>query len=91
MPEDKRTVSSSANASRSEEEFPRIPQSNMVLFCVQKTIRKFRSLADAEKADREFYRKLSGRERLNILLELTQHEPERRLERVYRVTKLPRR
>jgi hypothetical protein len=58
---------------------------------VEKTAIKFRNFADADKADREFYRKLSGQERLNILLELSKHEPERRLERVYRVTKLPRR
>ena len=48
-------------------------------------------LAEADKADRNFYKTLSGKERLNILLQLTQHEPERRLERVYRITKFPRR
>jgi len=65
---------------------------NAMLHCdVEKTAMKFRSFAEAEKADREFYRKLSGKERLNILLELSKHEPERRLERVYRITKLPRR
>jgi hypothetical protein len=58
---------------------------------MEKTVEKFHRLADAEKADREFYRKLSGKERLAILFELTQHEPERRLERVCRVIKLPRR
>ena len=58
---------------------------------VEKIAAKFPTLAEANKADREFYRKLSGKERLKILLELTHHEPERRLERVYRVTKLPRR
>jgi hypothetical protein len=58
---------------------------------VEKTAIKFRNFADADKADREFYRKLSGQERLNILLELSKHEPERRLERVYRIAKLPRR
>ena len=57
---------------------------------MEKIATKFRSFAEAEKADREFYRKLSGKERLNILLELSKHEPERRLERVYRITKLPR-
>ena len=60
-------------------------------FIVEKTATKFHSFTEAEKADREFYRKLSGQERLNILLELSKHEPERRLERVYRITKLPRR
>jgi hypothetical protein len=56
---------------------------------VEKTVTKFRAFAEAEQADRDFYRKLSGKERLNILLELSKHEPERRLERVYRVSKLP--
>ena len=58
---------------------------------MEKEAVKFRDFAEAEKADREFYRKLSGQERLDILLELSKHEPERRLERVYRVVKLPRR
>ena len=55
------------------------------------TAAKFQTLAEADNADREFYQKLSGEERLKILLQLTHHEPERRLERVYSVTKLPRR
>ena len=59
-------------------------------FVVQKTVRRFRSLAEAEKADREFYKKLSGNERLRILVELLNHAPEQRLERVSRITKLPR-
>ena len=49
------------------------------------------AFSEAEKSDREFYRQLSGQERLEILLQLSKHEPERRLERVYRVIKLPRR
>ena len=56
---------------------------------MEKKAVKFRDFAEAEKADRDFYRKLSGQERLDILLQLTKHEPERRLERVYRVIKLP--
>lgn len=63
----------------------------MLSFTVQKTVRKFQTLAEADKADREFYRNLSPEECLNILLQLSKHEPERRLERVYRITKLPRR
>jgi hypothetical protein len=59
-------------------------------FLVEKTVTKFRTFAEADEADRDFYRKLSGKERLNILLELSKHEPQRRLERVYRITKLPR-
>lgn len=58
---------------------------------MEKRAVKFGDFAEAEKADRDFYRKLTGQERLDILLELTKHEPERRLERVYRVIKLPRR
>jgi len=43
---------------------------------VEKTVRKFRSFAAAEKADREFYKKLTGNERLKILVELLNHGPE---------------
>ena len=42
----------------------------MVELGVEKTAAKFRTFAEADKADREYYRKLSGRERLQILLEL---------------------
>ena len=63
--------------------------SGLELF-VQKTVRKFDTLAEAEKADREFYKKLSGNERLQILVELLNHAPEQRLETVSRITKLPR-
>jgi hypothetical protein len=56
---------------------------------VEKTVAVFRSFKEAEKADREFYQKLSGEQRLAILLELTQHATQRRLERVYRITKFP--
>lgn len=37
---------------------------------MKKTLKKFKTFAEAEKADREFYRKLSGHERMQILLEL---------------------
>jgi len=59
-------------------------------FVVQKTVRKFGRLAETEKADREFYKKLSGHERLRILVELLNQTPEQRIERVFRITKLPR-
>jgi hypothetical protein len=49
---------------------------------VKKTARKFRSFSEAEKADRDFYKKLTGNERLQILVELLNHGPEQRLERV---------
>jgi hypothetical protein len=54
-------------------------------------VAKFRDLSEAEKADREFYRKLTGQERLNILLEMTKEATSRPIERVYRIVKLPRR
>jgi hypothetical protein len=37
---------------------------------VEKTVKKFRSFADAEKADRDFYKRLTGNERLRILVQL---------------------
>jgi len=55
---------------------------------VEKEAVKFRDFAEAEKADREFYRKLSGQERLNILLEMTKEATSRPLERVIRIMKL---
>jgi len=58
---------------------------------MEKTVAKFRDFSEAEKADREFYRKLTGQERLDILLELSKQEPERPIERVWRIVKLPRR
>ena len=58
---------------------------------MEKTVAKFRNFSDAEKSDREFYRKLTGEERLDILLQLSKQEPERPLERVFRIIKLPRR
>lgn len=58
---------------------------------MEKTVTKFRTFEAAEKADRDFYRKLTPQERLEILLQLINHAPEQRLERVYRVTKFSRR
>ena len=58
---------------------------------VEKTAKKFGSFAEAEKADRDFYKKLSGNERLRILVELLNHGPEQRLERISRVVKFTRR
>jgi hypothetical protein len=58
---------------------------------VEKKVRRFASFAEAEKADREFYKKLTGNERLQILVELSKHVPEQRLERVSRIVKRPRR
>jgi hypothetical protein len=58
---------------------------------VQKKVRRFANFAEAEKADRDFYKKLTGNERLQILVELSKHVPEQRLERVSRITKRARR
>jgi hypothetical protein len=58
---------------------------------VKKTARKFCSFSEAEKADRDFYKKLTGNERLQILVELLNHGREQRLERVSRIIKFPRR
>jgi hypothetical protein len=58
---------------------------------VEKTVKRFASFAEAEKADRDFYKKLTGTERLKICVELSSHGPEQRLERVSRIIKRPRR
>ena len=58
---------------------------------VEKTATKFRIFTEAEKAERDFYKKLSGNERLQILVELLNHGSEQRLERVSRIIKFPRR
>ena len=58
---------------------------------MEKKVVKFRSFEEAEKADRDFYDKLTPQARLEILLELLNHGPEHRLERTYRVTKFVRR
>ncbi len=55
---------------------------------MEKTVAKFRSIEEAEKAGREFYKSLTGQQRLDILLELLSHAPEQRLERVVRIVKL---
>ncbi len=61
-----------------------------LLFGVEKTAQKFRNFTEAEKADHKFYKKLTGNERLQILVDLLNHGSEQRLERVSRITKLPR-
>jgi hypothetical protein len=59
---------------------------------MEKVIRKFHSFAEAEKADREYYRSLTPEQRLEILFDMVatrhRHEPEQRLERVCRIVKL---
>jgi hypothetical protein len=58
---------------------------------MNKTVKRFRSFAEAEKADREFYKNLTGNERLQIQVELLNHAPGQRLERISRIIKFPRR
>jgi hypothetical protein len=58
---------------------------------MEKEAAKFRDFSEAEKADHEFYRKLTGQQRLDILLELSKQEPEQPIERIWRIVKLPRR
>jgi len=64
---------------------------------MERTIRKFRSFAEAERADREYYRSLTPQQRLDILLELVAtyteglDEAERGFKRVCRVVKRQRR
>jgi hypothetical protein len=55
---------------------------------MEKKVERFTNFAEAEKADRDFYKKLTGNQRLQILVELSTHVPEQRLERVYRIIKL---
>jgi ABC-type Na+ transport system ATPase subunit NatA len=57
----------------------------------KKRAKKFRSFAGVEKTDRDFYKKLTGNERLQLLVELLNHGPEQRLERVSRIVKFQRR
>jgi hypothetical protein len=57
-------------------------------------VRLFHSFAEAEAADREYYRSLTPQERLDILLEMVARHREslgeagERLERVCRITQL---
>jgi len=60
---------------------------------MEKVVRKFRSFKEAEQADLEFYRSLSGEQRVDILLKLNLqtfgdallNAP---MKRVYRIRKL---
>ena len=58
---------------------------------MEKSAKKFQNFAESEKADRDFYKKLTGNERLKILVDLLNHGPEQRLERISRIVKFPRR
>lgn len=54
--------------------------------------KKYRSFAEAEQAEKEYYLSLTPEERLNIVLDLIKqgapNECLQRLERVYRIVKL---
>jgi hypothetical protein len=61
---------------------------------MERVVKKFNSFAEADEADRRFFRSLSGKQRLEILLEIirSQHsDHEQGFKRVYRIVKLPRR
>lgn len=61
---------------------------------MERVVKKFRSFAEAEAAELEYMRSLTGNQRLQLLLDLlrsNQPEHEQRLERVYCIVKLPRR
>ena len=62
---------------------------------MQKVVAKYHSFKEAEEADLDFYRSLSGQKRLEMLLDLIQHgksfyEATEEFKRVYRIIKLPR-
>ncbi len=64
------------------------------LAVVEKVVRKFRTLEEADQADREYYRRMSPEQRLEILLHLLDHPLKQgdgsseRFPRVYRVAQL---
>jgi uncharacterized protein YdeI (YjbR/CyaY-like superfamily) len=59
---------------------------------MEKAARVFHSFAEADQAEKEYYRSLTPEQRLEILFDLVKtqqpDEVEPRLERVYRVIKL---
>lgn len=63
------------------------------MYGMDKVVRKFGSFAEAEKADREYYRSLTGQQRLDILLELiasardAENEEAKGFERVWRIVR----
>jgi hypothetical protein len=73
------------------EPFARNSEPQALQLSVKKTARRFSSFSEAEEADRDFYKNLTGNQRVEILVELLNHGPEQRLERVSRTIKFPRR
>lgn len=64
---------------------------------MEPVIQRFSSFAEAERADREYYRRLTPHQRLAILDEIVKrgrgpnYDPEQRLARVYRIVKFSQR
>jgi hypothetical protein len=54
---------------------------------VEKKARRFASFAEAEKADRDYYKKMTGNERLKIWVELSAPDVDQPMERVVRIRK----
>jgi len=54
---------------------------------VEKKVRRFANFGEAEKADRQFYKGLSGNERLRICVELSAPEVDQPMERLVRIRK----
>ena len=64
---------------------------------MKRTVRIFKDFDEANEADLAYYRSLSPKERLDILLDLVRrenedahHETEQRLERICRIVELPK-
>lgn len=57
---------------------------------MEKVVRRYGSFEEADAADREFYKSLSGNERLDILLELVRQTEgfENEFKKVYRIINL---
>jgi hypothetical protein len=47
---------------------------DILILVMEKTVRKFRSFEEADNADYEYYRTLSGNEKLQLLLDLIMPE-----------------
>lgn len=74
---------------------PRFWGLDRVKWGMERIGRKFASHEEADAADVEYYRSLTPRQRMEILLEMVEQrmprdEAERRLKRVYRVVELSR-
>ena len=57
-------------------------------FLVEKKVQRVIGFAEAEKADRDFYKKLTGNQRIQICVELSALDTDRPMERVISIRKL---